>query len=389
MKRKPSKEPLDLTDTEGTDIYGEKGSPVTGDGGCSREGATTDSLPSFDDTPEPVYGPALPPQLVKPNKRLEEKTEDANLIGPCLPETEERDVLITTNTDGDSSACPANNSDTEDERLTNKNDNNEDDNDDNDRVSDQPTDDSTDQTFGPALPPHLAQKRDEGAREKIIGPMLPSSFQSKDDGPEKKELLDSEEEEDDAIGPLPADHPSLKNSYVHEQLEQRARRIMDERREEDNSVLNQREEWMTELPPAQANNLGLSSRKFRVRPAPDMSDRTCWTDTPAQKAEKQRKREEERSHRHRGLEEEHGKRSVVSESGKSKKREKSLLEMHQGKLRKKKKKEEKEAQLTGGSTRRPFDRDIDLKANQFDQVQKKAIFMKAQLLDERFSRGQI
>jgi len=52
-------------------------------------------------------------------------------------------------------------------------------------------------------------------------------------------------------------------------------------------------------------------------------------------------------------------------------------------------KEEKEARRTGISTRRPFDRDIDLQVNRFDQAQKKTILMKAQLLDDRFSRGQI
>lgn len=44
---------------------------------------------------------------------------------------------------------------------------------------------------------------------------------------------------------------------------------------------------MTELPPAQAANLGLGPRKFRLRDGPDMSDRSCWTDTPVQKAKKQ------------------------------------------------------------------------------------------------------
>jgi hypothetical protein len=37
--------------------------------------------------------------------------------------------------------------------------------------------------------------------------------------------------------------------------------------------------------------------------------------------------------------------------------------------------------------RRPFDRNIDLQANRFDEAQKKAIFKKAQLLDDRFSSG--
>lgn len=45
---------------------------------------------------------------------------------------------------------------------------------------------------------------------------------------------------------------------------------------------------MTELPSAQAASLGLGPRKFRLRDGPDMSDRSCWTDTPAQKAQKQK-----------------------------------------------------------------------------------------------------
>lgn len=38
--------------------------------------------------------------------------------------------------------------------------------------------------------------------------------------------------------------------------------------------------------------------------------------------------------------------------------------------------------------RRPFNRETDLKANVFDDAQKKAIYKKAQLLDSRFSRGE-
>lgn len=44
---------------------------------------------------------------------------------------------------------------------------------------------------------------------------------------------------------------------------------------------------MIELPSAQAANLGLGSKKqFRARAGPDMSDRSSWTDTPADKAKK-------------------------------------------------------------------------------------------------------
>lgn len=55
-------------------------------------------------------------------------------------------------------------------------------------------------------------------------------------------------------------------------------------------MVNQREEWMIELPPTQINNLGLTARKFRMKAGPDMSDRSCWTDTPAKKAERRKQR---------------------------------------------------------------------------------------------------
>lgn len=37
--------------------------------------------------------------------------------------------------------------------------------------------------------------------------------------------------------------------------------------------------------------------------------------------------------------------------------------------------------------RRPFDRDVDLKTNRFDEAQKRSIISKAKLLDSRFKAG--
>lgn len=47
-----------------------------------------------------------------------------------------------------------------------------------------------------------------------------------------------------------------------------------------------REQWMLELPPEKAANLGLGARQFRKREAPDMSNRSEWTDTPSDKLRK-------------------------------------------------------------------------------------------------------
>lgn len=44
---------------------------------------------------------------------------------------------------------------------------------------------------------------------------------------------------------------------------------------------------MLDLPPERAANLGLGPRQFRAKPAPEMGDRSIWTDTPADKAKKQ------------------------------------------------------------------------------------------------------
>lgn len=82
-----------------------------------------------------------------------------------------------------------------------------------------------DAIFGPALPPHLLQRqRESNSQDRIIGPVLP-------DIQELREGLTASPESDDdsAIGPLPVDHPALRTSRVHEQLDLRAQRIKDEK----------------------------------------------------------------------------------------------------------------------------------------------------------------
>lgn len=47
---------------------------------------------------------------------------------------------------------------------------------------------------------------------------------------------------------------------------------------------------MTELPPVQGVALGLGPRKFKTRDGPDLSDRSSWSDTPADKMRKQQEK---------------------------------------------------------------------------------------------------
>ena len=45
---------------------------------------------------------------------------------------------------------------------------------------------------------------------------------------------------------------------------------------------------MTELPDCLGQNIGLAARTFRAHAGPDMSDRTMWTDSPADRARKEK-----------------------------------------------------------------------------------------------------
>lgn len=81
-------------------------------------------------------------------------------------------------------------------------------------------------------------------------------------------------EEDDGIGPLPAN--SEIRSEAHQRLEERAL-DMKIRKLDGHSMhssdVKSREEWMLKLPEGKAKYLGLEARSFRAKAGPDMSDR--------------------------------------------------------------------------------------------------------------------
>jgi len=162
--------------------------------------------------------------------------------------------------------------------------------------------------FGPALPPHLLQQQCRNdSQDEITRPIMPIIVKLC----EKNSGASSEFDDDYAIGPLPIDHPALRSNHVYEQLNLRAQKIRNEKSLPTvkyimlriNNFINrkskyifvlqidiksQREEWMTDLPPLQAANLGLTPRIFKLRDDPDISDRSCWTDISVQKTQKQK-----------------------------------------------------------------------------------------------------
>ncbi|XP_058800419.1 GPALPP motifs-containing protein 1 [Phymastichus coffea] len=313
------------------------------------------NLPSMENDKSPNIGPALPSYL-----SVVEKNESQS-IGPALPSH----LLASRQANEDDEKI-------ETDEASNKEDSEEED------------------TFGPPLPPNL-QKR------KVIGPVLLDNFVLGETpihvstlSPNSKNDEDSDDD-GEVVGPLPPDHPAAR-SQAKMLLEYRALQIQAKFKDKTAPEEKKREEWMTELPPAHAIALGLGSipRTFRTKEGPDMSDRSMWTDTPADRLRKQKEKEENRFvPSQESSKKSKSKDQDVTQEAKEEKRPESLLDMHLKNLKKKKKKMEKEAKDLGLPTRRPFDRDIDLQANRLDEARKKKIFEKASRLNDRFSAAKM
>ncbi|XP_071440605.1 GPALPP motifs-containing protein 1 [Hetaerina americana] len=274
--------------------------------------------------------------------------------------------------------------------------------------------------YGPALPPGLQ-------KVSSIGPALPPGLRERLSKPETDEdatgNVGSESEDDDVVGPMPMPSEG-ETSYAARLIEERSHRMQQKLLGKGGGdVVKKREEWMLELPEGRTRQamlgMNLAPRSFQTRPAPKLNaaGRSAWTDTPADRERKKAQKrdgegdiddakkgdddddDDDEDEDNDFLEREavmqrDKKMEQITEEHNSLKRKESLLDMHLKKqkkeAKKKKKKEKKKRKESGRSERaerRPFDRDVDLQANRFDEAQKAAILKKAQLLDDRFSRG--
>lgn len=270
------------------------------------------------------------------------------------------------------------------------------------------------QMCGPTLPPHMI-KPDKisdpvdptvptTSTEKKYGPTLPSDFVANSENTSYEEPKNqfasediSESDDDELIGPV-LDHIANK-SEAYLELEKRALELkiakLNELEKKDGDPIRGREEWMIELPEIRkVADLGLSARQFRTKERDEIKDRSQWTETPKDREEKQKRKGTKETHddviktRHEKTERMYRERrdaeqeEAIKKHKKKHKRDESLVEMHQKKM--KKKTQDKNEPIE----RRPFSRESDLKVNRFDEAQKKSVLKKAQLLDTRFSSGQ-
>lgn len=240
-------------------------------------------------------------------------------------------------------------------------------------------------SYGPCLPPGLKNRDEEKGQN--IGPQLPTGFaQSKQQGSESPTDSDSD---DDAIGPLPYMAAKPGDFSAAEEFEQRAKHMKDKltgKLVEETEVPKHRESWMTELPEEVGKNFGLGPRTFRKNPAPERGDRSGWTETPADKEKREREEREGKSAPKRKPEQyvvskrDENIRGQIEEMNKN--RQESLMDLHV-----KKRKKEKEAKTDEPQERRPFDRELDLKTNRFDDAMRKQMIKKSQQLNSRFGHG--
>jgi len=295
-------------------------------------------------------GPQLPPHLQKQREQQQldqdTDTDSEHDIGPRLPEV----------------ACRG-----PDPRVQQQ------------QQQQQDDESSDDDDYGPALPPHLANR--PGGESSVVGEA---------DGKNDDE---SDTDDDDVIGPRPP-KPGESSSFLQSQasdIERRAQSMKDKIEGKGQNEIK-RESWMLELPDAKAKSFGLGPRTFSRKGKTELGDRSVWTETPEDKARRARGEQVEGGND----DEEEKKRqeylinksrdeamSEITEKLKKKRGSESLLEKHEKELKKKSKKDKKDS-----NERRPFDRDADLGANKFDEAQRKLMIKKAAQIDSRFSSGQ-
>lgn len=258
---------------------------------------------------------------------------------------------------------------------------------------------------GPSLPPHMTNKVQcdlaATVQTRTYGPSLPDSFMGTKEHTSPRNLgiglnnQEYENEDDDSIGPVLGDFSNKSQPYF--ELEKRALELKLAKLNEFNSQKpnssNPREKWMIELPELRTvSDLGLTARQFKTKTHDKIKDRSIWTETPEDKKNKIKKGEslhdnlrkvqcreiEKKTRKRKDIEQE----LAIRKHNKQHKRDESLVEIHQKKMKKDSSKNKQSTE------RRPFSRDTDLSVNRFDEAQKKSILKKAQLLDTRFSSGQ-
>lgn len=238
--------------------------------------------------------------------------------------------------------------------------------------------------YGPCLPPGFA---DAVLKPAIIGPVLPPGFSAAKQCSEQDEHDVDSDSSDDVIGPMPSEAvgADYEDDGAARDIDRRATSMKRRLEGKDNEAEPRREEWMTHLPDNLGLRIGLGARTFRKNMEDPTTDRSAWTDTPADKARKSEKKskkavDEVETSRHQKRHRQEKELEEQLAHYNKEKRSESLLDMHR-----KKKKEEKKNEV---KERREFNRDEDLKISKIDSRASKTVISNAAFLNSKFSSGE-
>ncbi|KAI9099866.1 hypothetical protein DFS34DRAFT_592759 [Phlyctochytrium arcticum] len=260
------------------------------------------------------------------------------------------------------------------------------------------TSDSEADGFLPALPPHLAARRKEqkqqqqqqqqgSARQggrRVPGPAMPPPAGYQPPPP----VNDSDSEDDYAPKPLPS-HVNLEEEDLKQRIaavEERDReaREAEERRKRPEKL--ERGDWML-IPPEPSRlpaDLGsMTSRQFRKSAAGSGDvDQSGWTETPQERAKRGvEKRKRPAADEPRELTAEERKTKQFVEEYNEKKRGKSLMDEHMGKVATSRSYEEEDI------SKRKFDREKDFATRRIDTKKRSEMVDQARKLDSKFGHG--
>lgn len=253
-------------------------------------------------------------------------------------------------------------------------------------------------TYGPSLPPKEVEEGDDEAygpalppgfkKSQVVGPAMPPSITA-------SRSFTCDNEDDYVIGPLPPSSSQLSYNEMSSKqrviadIEKRAKDMKEKIEGLNKPKKLEREQWMLELP-SDKQDFGMGPRKFRKN-AKNLGDRSVWTDTPADRERKAKEAQARRNEPVPVKPHEERDREWTKEMEKIKPQQQSLLEMHSSerkrKMKDERKKKKKDKKDKEEDERRPFDRDVDLQANRFDNARKQRIIKQSQELSSRFSHG--
>ena len=157
-----------------------------------------------------------------------------------------------------------------------------------------------------------------------------------------EEVFSSDDDSAGMFGPMPSGELSERDLELEKRkIELKLQQLDRQREAVTNPDVKYREEWMLELPEIRkVADMGLGARQFRKNDRPDFSDRGDWTKAPndVKRPEKHDKKKSDDDEKRRELEKRRDaeQEKMARDHKKSHKRDKTLIEIHEKKLKKEK-----------------------------------------------------